>query len=260
MSTRSSRHDWRPDGMFPTGEAGERLATVLRAATAPAHPGELAGEAAAVAAFRAAAAEKAPGRPSKLRSVLAKVLTVKAVIVIAVAGSAGIVAAATGVLPAPWSPVPPAEQSNTSARPTAERSVATPTTSDAPRTARSSPDTDSTPEPTGRPAARGKTEPAGTPEDTAVTPTKPGKPEETGKPARPPVATPEKPGGDSHAPAMGKPENTDNTGQADNSRRPVPAPARPSTPDRAAHGTAGPPGGPTHLGSSSERKGHAGRV
>ena len=92
------------------------LAAVLRAASAPAHPGELAGEEAAVAAFRqAAAVETAPSRPSALRRVLTKVLTVKAAVALAVTGSAGVVLAATGgVLPTPWSAVPPAEQAPTS--------------------------------------------------------------------------------------------------------------------------------------------------
>lgn len=92
----------------PTG----RLGAVLRAATAPAHADELAGEGAAMAAYRAAATLVAP-RPSRFRRAMAKFLTVKAVIVVTVVGSTGVVVAATGgVLPGPWSAPgpPPAEQ------------------------------------------------------------------------------------------------------------------------------------------------------
>lgn len=119
MSTRQ-RHDGgrqedgRRHGTSCTGRTGGRLAVVLRAAAGPAHPSELAGEAEAVAAFRAAVAGTAPVQSSKLRSALARVLTVKAVIVLAVAGSAGVVAATTGLLPESWaSPEPPAEHSTT---------------------------------------------------------------------------------------------------------------------------------------------------
>ncbi len=115
MRTRSRRDRWQPGGEFPTGQVGDRLVAVLAAAAAPAHPGELAGEEAAVVAFRAAHTETVAGRGSSLRSVLAKVLTIKAVIVVAVAGSAGVVAATVGMLPSPWSPAAPAEQSSTSA-------------------------------------------------------------------------------------------------------------------------------------------------
>ncbi|MBB4905896.1 hypothetical protein [Actinophytocola algeriensis] len=137
MSTKPARgNDRQPGGDLPTGLDSDRLAAVLRAAAAPAHPGELAGEEAALAAFRVAAAT-VPSRPSMLRTVLAKVLTVKAVILLAVAGSAGIVVAATGgVLPTPWSAAPPAAESSTAApAPTsADRS----TEAGAPRPAESS--------------------------------------------------------------------------------------------------------------------------
>ena len=140
MSTRPPRNDDQPSE-FAAGEFDDRLAAVLRAASAPAHPGELAGEEAAVAAFRAA--ETAPRQRSPLRAVLAKVLTVKAVIAIAVAGSAGIVVAATGgVRPAPWSAGGPAEQQRTStpvpaptsAEPTTRTSSAAPPASPTPAT------------------------------------------------------------------------------------------------------------------------------
>lgn len=68
------------------------LTGVLRAATAPAHPAELAGEQEALAAFRVA--QSAPRR-----SLLARILTVKAVIIAAAAVSTGVVVAATGL---PW--------------------------------------------------------------------------------------------------------------------------------------------------------------
>ena len=85
----------------------EPLDAVLRAAAAPAHPEELAGLDAAVAAFRAAA----PQPVARRRSLLARVLTVKALVVGAVAASTGVVlAAASGVLPLPRpEPLPPAD-------------------------------------------------------------------------------------------------------------------------------------------------------
>lgn len=80
----------------------EPLDAVLRAASAPGHPEELAGEQAAVTAFRTAAAG------ARRRSILARVLTVKALIVGTVAASTGVVLATTGVLPVLRpEPVPP---------------------------------------------------------------------------------------------------------------------------------------------------------
>jgi hypothetical protein len=74
----------------------EPLDAVLRVASAPGFPEELAGMDAAAAAFREAAPQ-----PRK-RSVLVRVLTVKALVVGAVAVSTGVVlAAAGGVLPIP---------------------------------------------------------------------------------------------------------------------------------------------------------------
>ncbi|MFI7677245.1 hypothetical protein [Actinophytocola sp. NPDC049390] len=105
----------RPRATGPHTGDDALLAEVLRAAAAPAHPGELAGEEAAVAAFRQAApVGTAPSRPSAARRVLAKVLTVKAAVAIAVTGSAGVVLAASGgVLPTPWSAAPSTEQAPT---------------------------------------------------------------------------------------------------------------------------------------------------
>ncbi len=113
------------------------LAAVLRAAAAPAHPEELVGEQAALAAFRDAAqldTVTEPRRWSTLKSALAKFLTVKAVILLAAAGLTGVVlAAAGGTVPVPWSDPPPD-------RPSVPTSTAPPTS-----------DT-----PTGRPSPAGK--------------------------------------------------------------------------------------------------------
>jgi hypothetical protein len=80
------------------------VAVVLRAAAAPAHAEELAGEDTAVAAFRSAALAPVPGRPSALRRTLTKALVVKGVLALAIAGSTGVVLAASeGALPVPWS-------------------------------------------------------------------------------------------------------------------------------------------------------------
>lgn len=88
----------------------EPLTSILRTAAAPAHPKELDGEPAALAAFRAAAAlDPAPEhrRPSKLRSALTRLLTVKAVLALALVGSTGVVLAARGgAVPVPWSDKP----------------------------------------------------------------------------------------------------------------------------------------------------------
>lgn len=89
----------------------DALNDLLAAASAPARRGELAGEEAAVVAFRAAHLAEAvqPRRQSMLKVTLAKVLTVKiaavAVATLAVGGVA--VAAATGNLPNQGNPTPP---------------------------------------------------------------------------------------------------------------------------------------------------------
>ena len=90
------------------------VAVMLRAAAAPAHAEELAGEEAAVAAFRSAALAPAPDRPSTFRRTLTKALVVKGVLVLAVAGSTGVVLAASeGALPVPWSDRPDRSPGNT---------------------------------------------------------------------------------------------------------------------------------------------------
>jgi hypothetical protein len=84
------------------------VATLLRAATAPTHLAELAREGTVMAAFRYAAMEST--RRPTLRTAVAKILTVKAGVVLAVFGSAGAVVAATGgALPGPWTPTDPPE-------------------------------------------------------------------------------------------------------------------------------------------------------
>ncbi|MFL6120840.1 hypothetical protein [Actinophytocola sp.] len=88
----------------------EPLEAALRAATAPGHPEELAGEDAAVAAFRAAA-------PAPRRSLLARVFTVRAVVIGVAALSTAIVLVVAGLVPFPSGPssgpatVPPVQTS-----------------------------------------------------------------------------------------------------------------------------------------------------
>jgi len=96
------------------------LSGVLRAATAPAHPEELAGEQAAVAAFRDA-------QPAPRRSLLARILTVKAVVIAAAAVSTGVVVAATGGgLPWPSTPTPPPAESPATQEPASVPAVTQP--------------------------------------------------------------------------------------------------------------------------------------
>ncbi|HEY7596081.1 MAG TPA: hypothetical protein VH969_23260 [Actinophytocola sp.] len=86
------------DGGPATTEADRPLATVLHVAAAPAHPAELSGERAALAAFEAAQLTPAPSprRQNVLKSTLAKILTVKAAVVLAAAaGTTGVVLAST---------------------------------------------------------------------------------------------------------------------------------------------------------------------
>jgi hypothetical protein len=107
-------------GVPASTDASSPLAAVLRAASAPTHPAELAGEQAALVAFLdAAALDPAPvsRRPSLFRTALTKILTVKALIIVAASGSTGVVLAAVGVaLPGPWIDTPadlPSVQSST---------------------------------------------------------------------------------------------------------------------------------------------------
>jgi hypothetical protein len=80
-------------------ETTRPLAALLNAATAPAHPDELAGERAALAAFENAAQLVTPSSPRRLnvlKSTLAKIVTVKAAVILAAAaGTTGVVLAST---------------------------------------------------------------------------------------------------------------------------------------------------------------------
>ncbi len=108
---RTRRVDRRGAERLLAGEpAAGPLAALLRAAAAPAHPEELSGERAAMAAFEDVARldpVPEPRRPSMLKSALAKILTVKAAALLAAAGASGVVLAATsGALPTPWTGSP----------------------------------------------------------------------------------------------------------------------------------------------------------
>ncbi len=112
------------------GPAGQRrLAALVAATTVPARAGELDGEAAALAAFRAARLNPIPERrrrPSMLKTTLAKLLTVKVgalcVATLSVGGVA--VAASTGALPGPLHHNPPsASASHPDTRPSGVPSV-----------------------------------------------------------------------------------------------------------------------------------------
>lgn len=134
------------------GTAAAILAATLSAAAAPARPGELAEEHRALAAY-SDSAQLGPNpefrRQSMLKSALAKVLTVKAAIIVAALGASGVaLAAGTGALPTPWSGTP--------ASPPATSRAATP---DAPPSVT----------PTGRPSGAGKPADAGATPDPSVT-------------------------------------------------------------------------------------------
>jgi len=99
-----------------------RLAELLAAASASAHPAELAGESAAMAAFTAARhSPPSPARrPSMIQLAIAKILTIKvaAIAGIACASVGGVALAANaGVLPAPISSHLPGAHSSKSAQP-----------------------------------------------------------------------------------------------------------------------------------------------
>lgn len=107
-SNRSPRISRRDAERLLTGgavvtDATRPLAALLRAASVPAHPAELSGERAVLAAFEEAAQlapVPSPRRHNVLKSTLAKILTVKvAALVATAAGTSGVVLAATsGVL------------------------------------------------------------------------------------------------------------------------------------------------------------------
>lgn len=109
MSTHRRHLDRRTAEQMLNGAlvtSGDPLTDLLAHAAAPARDGELAGEHAAVMAFRAARLETAlvPRRPSMLKALLAKLITAKIAAVAAaltvVAGGV-VAAAATGYLPSP---------------------------------------------------------------------------------------------------------------------------------------------------------------
>ena len=110
---RSPRVDRDAAEQLVAGNGVGPVASVLRAAAAPAHRDELTGEDVAVAAFRTAATA-APARQPVFRKALAKALAIKVAIVLAIAGSTGVVLAASeGALPVPWSNSPAAPQAPT---------------------------------------------------------------------------------------------------------------------------------------------------
>jgi hypothetical protein len=101
MPDRFSEED--ADGMLDGGP----LPPALAALRSPAHPAELHGEEAAVAAFRAARTATPP-RTNRRARLVGRALTVKVLVAGAVlAGSGLAVAAATGTLPGPF-PITPA--------------------------------------------------------------------------------------------------------------------------------------------------------
>jgi hypothetical protein len=110
----------------------QRLADRLAMASAAAFPGELAGEDAAAAAFRAAASADLAPQPGRRRmfktAVLAKLLTLKAAAIAVAAVSLGGVAlaATTGVLPNPLAPQNPGHSTDAPGR---QGSPATPSPS-----------------------------------------------------------------------------------------------------------------------------------
>jgi hypothetical protein len=86
-----------------------RLGGHLTAATAAGHPHELVGRTAALAAFRAAAGQpaKQTRRSSMIKTAIAKLLTIKAGVVLAAAAAGGVaLAASTGALPNPLANTP----------------------------------------------------------------------------------------------------------------------------------------------------------
>jgi hypothetical protein len=102
LPTRPPTPSGRPAGAADNGLSGADLSgavlDLLAAATAPAHPHELAGEDAALAAFRRPG--RAPVRKPRRRALLAKLLTVKVAAAFAVSAAGGVaVAAAAGTLP-----------------------------------------------------------------------------------------------------------------------------------------------------------------
>ncbi|GIF62400.1 hypothetical protein Ais01nite_04350 [Asanoa ishikariensis] len=96
---------------------GGPLPPALAALRSPAHPAELRGEEAALAAFRAARASAPPAGRVRAR-VVGRALVVKVAVAGAVLAGGGLaVAAATGTLPSPSSTRPPATDQRAPGRP-----------------------------------------------------------------------------------------------------------------------------------------------
>ncbi|GAA4964008.1 hypothetical protein [Actinoplanes utahensis] len=134
---------------------GHPLDRVLAAASAPAGDRELAGEAAAMAAFRAAAQTPARRRPSAVRSALAKLLTLKVAAVafattatiggVSLAANTSTLSGPAGVAEPPVTVSRPAQpRPSTPApsrtRPSASRPASTPASPSGPSTRSSAPD------------------------------------------------------------------------------------------------------------------------
>jgi hypothetical protein len=196
----------------------EPLDAVLRAATAPGHPEELAGEHKAAAAFRVAVA--APRR----RSLLARVLTVKALVVGAVATSTGVVlATAGGVLPILRpEPAPPAPADPPAVTRTASVPPALPPPDDAPPPS-----------------------PADEPSTPPLTTTLPPGPEPDRRGEGPHPGKDKKDDRDDDAPGNSSSSSGRPTTEDEEETRTSGPSSRPETPDSPAHGavTAVPPNG-----------------
>ncbi|XRQ09495.1 hypothetical protein ACN3XK_00855 [Actinomadura welshii] len=172
------------------GAGGDaRLHAVLSAAAAPAHPEELAGEDAAVAAFKAAPRPARTSRAAALR----RFLTVKAVVLVGgsliLSGGAVAYAAKNGHLPGSDSAPSPSQTLDREMSTGENRGAVTPATSvtssaSAPPTATDSPST------SGSPAASKK----------PGTETAPGRQKKTQAPGGPPQPPPTGPGNNNGSP------------------------------------------------------------
>ncbi|MEV6810591.1 hypothetical protein [Micromonospora sp. NPDC051296] len=119
--------DGDPDALSRAG----RLAALLRAARGPAHRDELAGEQAALAAFRVSAdhaPEPRPPRESRLKIALARLITGKAAVVAATGLGGVALAAGTGALPDPLfgPPATPPARHAPATEPPATQALTTP--------------------------------------------------------------------------------------------------------------------------------------
>jgi hypothetical protein len=131
-------------GQAPIGirDGHPTLAALLSAAAVPGRPDELAREQTSMAAFRTAGLHPVP-RPRSLsvvKSAVVKVLTVKAIAVLATTTAGGVaLAASTGTLPNPLGQSAPAASSHSrlsAALPTASQSAARYSPGDSPKTSK----------------------------------------------------------------------------------------------------------------------------